>query len=78
MRILLVEDEERLARSIRKGLQSVPSFVVDIAHEGEEGAHLALTVSYDLLILDLLLPKVDGLTLLRTSWLWTRSAAFNT
>ncbi len=65
MRILLVEDEERLARNIRKGLQADPSFVVDIALDGEEGSHLALTVPYDLLILDLLLPKMDGLTVLR-------------
>jgi DNA-binding response OmpR family regulator len=65
MRILVVEDEERLARSIRKGLQSQPSFVVDLAHDGEEGAHLALTAPWDLVILDLMLPGMDGLEILR-------------
>src|SRR5258706_1982433 len=65
MRILVVEDEERLARSIRKGLQSQPSFVVDLAHDGEEGAHLALTAPWDLVILDIMLPGIDGLSILR-------------
>jgi two-component system response regulator PhoP len=65
MRILVVEDEERLARSIRKGLQSQPSFVVDLALDGEEGAHLALTAPFDLVILDLMLPGMDGLEILR-------------
>jgi len=65
MRILLVEDEIRLARNIRKGIQTLPSFVVDLSHDGEDGEHLALTQDYDLIILDLMLPKIDGLTLLK-------------
>lgn len=65
MRILVVEDEVRLARNIRKGLQSLSSFVVDLAHTGEEGQHLALSEPYDLIILDLMLPEIDGLSILR-------------
>lgn len=65
MRILVVEDEPRLARNIKKGIESVPSFVVDLAHEGEDGQHLALTGEYDLIILDLMLPGIDGLSILR-------------
>jgi len=65
MRILVVEDEVRLARNIRKGLQSLSSFVVDLAHAGEEGQHLALSEPYDLILLDLMLPEVDGLSILR-------------
>lgn len=65
MRILVVEDEVRLARNIRKGLQSLSSFVVDLAHAGEEGQHLALSEPYDLIILDLMLPEIDGLSILR-------------
>jgi DNA-binding response OmpR family regulator len=65
MRILIVEDEVRLAKNIRKGLESLPSFVVDLSHDGEDGEHMALTNQYDLIILDLMLPKVDGLTVLQ-------------
>ena len=65
MRILLVEDEVRLAKNIQKGLQSLSSFVVDLAHDGQEGQHLALSEAYDLIILDLMLPSVDGLSILR-------------
>ena len=65
MRILVVEDEVRLAQNIRRGLQSLSSFVVDLAHDGEEGQHLALSEAYDLIILDLMLPEIDGLSILR-------------
>ena len=65
MRILVVEDEVRLAQNVRKGLQSVSSFVVDLAHDGEEGQFMALSEAYDLIILDLMLPEVDGLSILR-------------
>ena len=64
MRILVVEDEVRLANNIKKGIQTSPSFAVDIAHDGEDGEHLAMTEDYDLVILDLMLPGIDGLTLL--------------
>ena len=65
MRILLVEDEVRLARNIKKGIESIPSFVVDVCHDGIDGQHQAMTSAYDLVILDLMLPGVDGLTILQ-------------
>jgi len=64
MRILLVEDDLNLAQFIRKGLKE-EQYAVDLAADGEEGLELALGNSYDLLILDIMLPKLDGLTLCR-------------
>ncbi|MGH7184098.1 MAG: response regulator transcription factor, partial [Nitrospiraceae bacterium] len=64
MRILLVEDDLDLAEFIRKGLKE-ERYAVDFADDGEEGLQLALTNPYDLLILDIMLPKLDGLTLCR-------------
>ncbi len=64
MRILLVEDDVDLAQFIRKGLKE-EHYVVDAATDGEEGLVLALDNPYDLLILDIMLPKLDGLTLCR-------------
>jgi len=63
MRILVVEDERKAADYLRKGL-SESGFVVDTAHRGEDGLHLALTESYDLLILDIMLPGCDGWSIL--------------
>lgn len=65
MRILLVEDEEKLAANIRKGVQSVPSYRVDLCYDGAEGLEMALAESYDAVILDLMLPGMDGLTVLQ-------------
>lgn len=62
MRILIVEDELRLASVIKKGLIE-EGFAVDTASDGEEGQYLAQSESYDLIILDIMLPKVDGLTI---------------
>lgn len=64
MRILLVEDDADLAQFIRKGLKE-EHYVVDVAVDGEEGLALALGNSYDLMILDIMLPKLDGLTVCR-------------
>lgn len=64
MRILLVEDDSDLAQFIRKGLRE-ERYAVDFAADGEEGLRLALDNPYDLLILDIMLPKLDGLTLCR-------------
>ncbi|CAN5433999.1 response regulator transcription factor [soil metagenome] len=74
MRILLVEDEVRLSRNIKKGIESIPSFVVDVCHDGIDGEHQALTNGYDLLILDIMLPGADGLTILQA----VRAAGNNT
>ncbi len=61
MRILVVEDERRLSNIIKKGLTE-DGFAVDQAFDGEEGLYLAESEQYDLVILDLMLPKVDGIT----------------
>lgn len=64
MRILVVEDSERLRRWISRGLRDA-GFSVDAAGDGDEGLGLATTNDYDALVLDLMLPGIDGLTLLR-------------
>jgi two-component system copper resistance phosphate regulon response regulator CusR len=63
MRILLVEDEPKIAAFLRKGLAE-NGFVVDVADRGDDGLHLARTGSYDLVILDVLLPHLDGWSVL--------------
>lgn len=64
MRILVVEDEHRIAQSIKKGLEQ-ERYAVDIAFSGTDGYDLAATEDYDLILLDLMLPGMDGLTLLK-------------
>jgi DNA-binding response OmpR family regulator len=64
MRVLLVEDHKPLVRALRQGLEE-EGFAVDIAYDGEEGDFKARTASYDVIILDRMLPKLDGLTLLQ-------------
>lgn len=64
MRILLVEDQHQMARMLRQGLEE-EGFAVDTATDGEEGDVKARTTPYDVIILDQMLPKVDGLTLLK-------------
>jgi DNA-binding response OmpR family regulator len=65
MRILIIEDEIRLARNIAKALDEESSWAIDISIEGEDGRHMAMTNPYDLIILDLGLPKISGLEVLR-------------
>ncbi len=65
MKILIVEDERHLGNILKKGLQD-HSFSVDLAVDGEEGLYMAETYPYDAILLDLMLPKVDGLTILTT------------
>lgn len=62
MRLLIVEDEKDLAENLRKGLTE-QGYAVDVALDGEEGGFLAETEPFDLIILDLMLPKVDGVTI---------------
>ncbi|CCQ93967.1 Transcriptional regulatory protein CutR [[Clostridium] ultunense Esp] len=64
MRLLLVEDEEDLANAIKKGLQK-EGFAVDVAFDGMEGDRLTEIYSYDLVLLDLNLPEINGLKLLQ-------------
>src|SRR2546422_2484726 len=59
MRLLLVEDDPHLGRFIQKGLQE-ERYAVDLATDGEEGLCLATVNQYDLIILDIMLPKLDG------------------
>jgi two-component system OmpR family response regulator len=60
MKILVVEDEHRIAQYIKKGLE-LKSHVVDVAFDGEAGFDLAISETYDLIILDRMLPKLDGI-----------------
>ena len=64
MRILLVEDDPKIASFILKGLNAA-GYAVDHAKDGEEGLHLALSEPYDTAIVDLMLPKKDGLSLIK-------------
>jgi DNA-binding response OmpR family regulator len=65
MRVLLIEDERRLAENVASALRDGPGFAVDCAEDGEIGLHLAANQCYDLIVLDLMLPKLDGLGLLK-------------
>ena len=59
MRILVVEDEKGLAHLIRRGLTE-EGYAVDVAYDGEEGESFAESVPYDLIVLDIVLPRKDG------------------
>lgn len=72
MRILVVEDETQLARQLAHALQDA-GYAVDCAHDGEQADVLAHVERYDAVVLDLGLPKIDGLTLLRR---WRESGLF--
>jgi heavy metal response regulator len=61
MKILLVEDEQKMLNSLKRGLQE-QGYAVDVANNGEDGLHWALNFSYDVIILDIMLPQKDGLT----------------
>ena len=63
MRLLVIEDEVKLAEYMRKGLTE-EGYVVDVAHNGVDGLHLAMEGDFDLLVLDGMLPGIDGLGLL--------------
>ncbi len=59
MRVLVVEDERRLAAAVRRGLQA-EGFAVDLAHDGNDGLHLAREGGYDAVVLDVMLPGLSG------------------
>jgi len=65
VRVLLIEDEDRLAENVAAALREGPGFAVDCAEDGETGMMLAGNRCYDLIILDLMLPKIDGLGVLK-------------
>lgn len=64
MRILVVEDEPSIANFVRQGLTEA-GHAVDLAWNGRGGLDFALAADYDILVLDIMLPKMDGLSLLR-------------
>lgn len=63
MKILIIEDEKRLAAVLKKGLEE-NAFTVDMSHDGEEGLYMAETFPYDAILLDIMLPVMDGFTVL--------------
>lgn len=73
MRVLVVDDEVNLAKSVKLGL-TAEGFAVDLAHDGQEGLWAALENDYDIIVLDLMLPKLNGykvLEKLRSLGVWT-------
>ena len=62
MRILIVEDDHKIANAVKKGLEQ-ELFACDVAFDGKEGMGQALTIDYDLIILDRMLPETDGLNI---------------
>ncbi len=62
MRILIIEDEKKVADFISNGLAE-EGYAVDVAHDGDQGSFLATTNEYDVILLDIMLPKMDGFTL---------------
>jgi two-component system, OmpR family, response regulator len=64
VKVLVVEDEKKIASFVRKGLEE-RGFVVDVCHRGDEGFDLATTRPYDVILLDIMLPGRDGLSVLR-------------
>ncbi|SHI96995.1 two component transcriptional regulator, winged helix family [Malonomonas rubra DSM 5091] len=64
MRILVVEDEKKVASFIKRGLEE-EEFAVDVAYDGEEGVYMAENNTYDLILMDVMLPKKDGLSAIR-------------
>ena len=65
MHILVVEDEKKVASFIKRGLEE-EGFAVDLAHDGEEGVSMATDRPYDLILMDVMLPKMDGLSAIKT------------
>lgn len=65
MRILLIEDDARISDYLQRGLKEF-GFVIDCVHDGADGLHMARGAEWDALIVDRMLPSLDGLTLIRT------------
>jgi two-component system, OmpR family, response regulator len=69
MKLLLVEDEEKVAHFIRKGLEE-EGYTMDVAYDGKKGLDLMKEFTYDLVLLDLMIPEISGLELLKTIRSW--------
>jgi DNA-binding response OmpR family regulator len=65
MRVLIIEDERRLADNIGRSMREGAGYAVDFAFDGEEGFYMAESNPYDLVLLDLMLPRIDGITVLQ-------------
>ena len=65
MKILIVEDELKMAEYLHRGL-SEQDCAVDVAHNGVDGQHMALNYDYDVIVLDVMLPGLDGFSILRS------------
>src|SRR5579875_3639879 len=66
MRVLVVEDEPRLAANVATAMREGPGYAVDVSHDGAEATFMCETGHYDLVLLDLMLPKLHGEDVLRT------------
>ncbi len=64
MRVLVIEDERRLAGNIARSMREGAGYAVDCAYDGEEGLYMAESNPYDLIVLDLMLPRLDGASVL--------------
>jgi len=64
MRILIVEDDHKIANAVKRGLEQ-EAFAIDVEYDGKGGAGAALSIDYDLIILDRMLPEVDGIQICR-------------
>ena len=64
MRVLIIEDEPRLAENVARSLRESAGYAVDIANDGQEGLFMAESNEYDAILLDLMLPQLDGMQLL--------------
>jgi two-component system response regulator PhoP len=65
MRVLIIEDEARLAENVARTLRESAGYAVDVAADGQEGLYLAESNAYDAILLDLMLPQLDGLQVLQ-------------
>ena len=65
MRVLVIEDEPRLAENVARSLRESAGYAVDVAHDGQEGLFMAESNEYDAVLLDLMLPQMGGMQLLR-------------
>src|SRR5207247_5454660 len=65
MRVLIIEDEPRLAENVARTLRETAGYAVDVAADGQEGLFLAESNAYDAVVLDLMLPKLDGMQVMK-------------